>query len=58
MSLWATPDLTTGDLMVAFHDGCRSGLRPVEALRAAQLGVRAEHPHPWWWAPFIVAGAG
>jgi CHAT domain-containing protein len=58
MSLWPTPDLTTGDLMVAFHDGCRSGLRPVEALRAAQLGVRAEHPHPWWWAPFIVAGAG
>lgn len=58
MSLWPTPDVATGDLMVAFHEGCRSGQRPVEALRSAQISVRAEHPHPWWWAPFIVAGAG
>jgi len=58
MSLWPTPDLAAGDLMLAFHEARLSGLRPIEALRAAQLGVRAEHPHPWWWAPFIVAGAG
>ena len=58
MSLWPTPDLTTGDLMLAFHERLHAGLRPAEALRAAQLGVRAEHPHPWWWAPFIVTGAG
>ncbi|MCA9285214.1 MAG: CHAT domain-containing protein, partial [Phycisphaerales bacterium] len=61
-SLWTTSDSSTAALMDHFYHGLLGGpngssLRPSEALRAAQLALRAERPHPVLWAPFIITGA-
>ena len=29
---------------------------PVHALREAMIEVRREHPHPFYWAPFVLTG--
>ena len=46
------------DLMTAFHTASGAGASPANVLRVAQQQVRERYPHPWWWAPFIVSGAG
>jgi CHAT domain-containing protein len=55
-SLWLAHDETTADLMAAFYKELRQGSDPAAALRAAQLGLRARQPHPYFWAPFVVVG--
>jgi CHAT domain-containing protein len=55
VSLWPVADEATGQLMVSFYrERERSGA--AEALRQAQLATRRDHPHPLFWAPFIVVG--
>ncbi len=58
MSLWPARDEASVDLMTAFHTARGAGASPANALRIAQLETRERYPHPWWWAPFIVSGAG
>ena len=55
-SLWEVADDTTATLMEQLHRGLREGLTPAEALQRASHRVRANHPHPFYWAPFIVTG--
>jgi CHAT domain-containing protein len=57
MSLWPARDDATVGLMARFHSARQAGRRPAAALREAQLAVRAHHPHPWWWAAFVISGA-
>ncbi len=52
-TLWNVDDAVTADLMAAFYRGLRAGHSPAESLRAAQLSIRATHPQPAYWAPFI-----
>lgn len=56
VSLWLVQDDTTAALMTEWYRGLRRGLGPAAALRAAQLGLMAHHPHPYYWAPFVVMG--
>jgi CHAT domain-containing protein len=35
----------------------RSGEPAAAALRSAMQEVRAEHPHPYHWAPFVLIGS-
>ena len=56
MSLWKVPDRATQELMVDFYRRLLAGEPRGEALRAAQLSVRASHPHPRSWAAFICQG--
>ncbi len=56
VSLWEVNDETTGKLMRSFYQGLQAGKQKIEALREAQLQVREEHPHPYYWAPFILSG--
>jgi len=58
VSLWPVHDSTTADLMSSFYRSLRAGELPAAALRAAMLEVRASHPHPYHWAPFVLIGPG
>jgi tetratricopeptide (TPR) repeat protein/CHAT domain-containing protein len=56
MSLWKVPDDTTRELMEAFYRGILAGRRRDEALRAAQLSIRAKFPDTLSWGAFICQG--
>ena len=56
VSLWVVQDETTASLMEKYYEGLRDGAGPAEALRAAQLAIKAERPHPYYWAPFVLVG--
>jgi len=61
MSLWKVPDEQTQELMEDFYhrmlgtDGKPPQPR-AEALRDAQLAVKARHPQPFYWGAFICQG--
>ena len=60
LSQWQVEADSTSDLMVAFHQKRRRGLSDADAMRAAALRIRrgADTAHPFYWASFIVIGAG
>jgi CHAT domain-containing protein len=55
-SLWTVDDDATGELMLSFYRHLRRGMSKADALRAAQQETRAHHPHPYYWAGFVLAG--
>ena len=55
-SLWSVRERQTGDLMTAFYNNLRDGMSKADALRQAQARVRAAHPHPYYWAAFVLTG--
>ncbi|WP_219416276.1 CHAT domain-containing protein [Pseudonocardia nigra] len=57
VSLWLVQDDTTEALMRHWYAGLRSGQDGATALRAAQLALRADRPHPYHWAPFVFIGS-
>ncbi len=57
VSLWLVEDETTATLMTDFYRHLVQGGDPAAALRQAQLSLRASHPHPYFWAPFVLVGA-
>jgi tetratricopeptide (TPR) repeat protein len=56
VSLWLVQDEATASLMEKYYERLRDGAGPAEALRAAQLAIKEEHPHPYYWAPFVLVG--
>ncbi|MEM9770312.1 MAG: CHAT domain-containing protein [Cyanobacteria bacterium P01_D01_bin.73] len=57
-SLWQVPDKSTQVLMEAFYEELLAGETYANALRTAQLKVRAQSPNPRDWAAFMVIGDG
>jgi CHAT domain-containing protein/uncharacterized protein HemY len=57
-TLWSVQDDTTALLMERFYTHLRSGIAPAQALRQAQIEVRAKYPHPFYWAAFVLTGDG
>jgi len=55
-SLWATSDASTAELMKHMYSQISTGASKRSALRAAQLAVKNEYGHPYYWAPFILMG--
>ncbi|NER99300.1 MAG: CHAT domain-containing protein, partial [Symploca sp. SIO1B1] len=55
-SLWNVDDASTGLLMKRFYTYLLSGIGKAEALRQAQIDVRKEYPHPYYWAAFVLTG--
>jgi len=58
MSLWKVNDESTKELMIGFY---REWLRhpegsKQEALRMAQLLLREQYAHPFFWGPFVMVG--
>jgi CHAT domain-containing protein/Tfp pilus assembly protein PilF len=60
LSQWRVDSESTTRLMTTFHRNRRNGMSDAQALRAAALGVRKDpaYQHPFYWAPFIMIGAG
>lgn len=57
VSLWMVNDRSTAAFMRWFYAGLKVGLSKRAALRQAQLMVKQEYPHPYYWAPFVLTGA-
>jgi CHAT domain-containing protein len=55
-SLWATSDESTAKLMKRMYTEISAGASKRAALRTAQLAVKDEYGHPYYWAPFILMG--
>ena len=55
-SLWDVNDYTTGDLMKHFYGYLAEGNSKSQSLRKAMVRLREEHPHPYYWAPFLLMG--
>jgi CHAT domain-containing protein len=58
LSLWDVHDDSTGEFMVEFYLGMKRGSSKADALQAACLRLRDTHPHPYYWAPFLLIGKG
>jgi tetratricopeptide (TPR) repeat protein len=56
MSLWSVPDEPTLELMVDYYQRILSGDGRADALRNAQLSLRAKYPDPYYWGAFICQG--
>ena len=56
VSLWTVNDRSTAQLMRRFYAGLQAGLSNARALQDAIVEVKAEFPHPYYWAPFMLMG--
>lgn len=56
MSLWKVPDQQTQELMEEFYRRILAGEPRAEALRQAQLAMKATYPDPLYWGAFICQG--
>ena len=56
ISVWDVNDETTADLMRYFYSNLAEGHPKSESLRLAMLQLRQDHPHPYYWAPFLLMG--
>ncbi len=56
MSLWKVPDEPTRELMGDFYGRLMAGQGRAEALRQAQLAMKARYPEPFYWGAFICQG--
>lgn len=56
VSLWLVQDSTTINLMADWYRGLNQGASRASALRQAQINLRKQYPHPYYWAPFVVIG--
>lgn len=55
-SLWTVDDEATSLLMKAFYGHLKLGMSKAAALQAAQSETRKKHPHPYYWAAFVLTG--
>jgi CHAT domain-containing protein len=56
MSLWRVPDRQTQELMEDFYRRILMGQACADALREAQLAMKAKCPNPYCWGAFICQG--
>jgi CHAT domain-containing protein/predicted negative regulator of RcsB-dependent stress response len=56
LSLWDVNDHTTAQFMTSFYRRIQQSDSKPEALAAAAKEIREHHPHPYYWAPFVLVG--
>jgi CHAT domain-containing protein len=56
VSLWAVNDRSTSELMRELYLQIDRGESKRSALRRAQLAIKDEYGHPYYWAPFVLMG--
>jgi CHAT domain-containing protein len=57
-SIWEVDDRATAELMERLYAHLATGEPIAHALRLAQLDLRSERSHPFFWAGFVVIGDG
>jgi CHAT domain-containing protein len=56
-TLWEVDDAATATMMSTFYQQLNAGQGPAQALRTAQLALRAIRPDPYFWAGWVAEGA-
>jgi len=56
LTLWDVQDQSTAQFMTAFYGHWERCGDKSTALRRAALDLRADYPHPYYWAPFVLVG--
>jgi len=56
LSLWDVHDQTTSQLMQSFYRHFISTGDMPKALQSTMQSLREQHPHPYYWAPFVLVG--
>ncbi len=57
VSQWLVQDDTGAMLMAEWYARLARGQNSAAALRGAQLAIKRSHPHPYYWAPFVLIGS-
>jgi len=57
LTLWDVHDRSTTEFMKAFYSYLVSGENKAVAVQHAMADLRTTHPHPYYWAPFILMGS-
>jgi len=55
-SLWNAEDSTSAEIMTQFYQNLQKGMTKSEAMQKAKLSQIDQHPHPFFWSPFILIG--
>jgi CHAT domain-containing protein len=56
LTLWDVNDHSTSQFMSAFYTRFRQSGDMPQSLAEAAKEIRQEHPHPYFWAPFVLVG--
>jgi len=56
VELWRVRPQPSEAFFARFYSELLSGKSKHQAMRAAQLAVRADYPHPFYWAQFVLSG--
>ena len=56
LSLWDVNDRSTSLFMRSFYSELGAGRSKAHAFATAAKEVRRTHPHPYFWAPFVLVG--
>lgn len=54
MSLWKVDDAATQQLMTSFYSNWMSGMSKAEALKNAQISLKKQFSHPYYWGAFVM----
>jgi antitoxin component YwqK of YwqJK toxin-antitoxin module/CHAT domain-containing protein len=54
MSLWKVDDAATQQLMTSFYTNWMGGMSKPEALKLAQISLKKQYPHPYYWGAFVM----
>jgi len=57
VSQWLVQDQAAALLMDVCYSQLNAGTDLAAALRLAQLNVKEQYPHPYFWSPFVLMGA-
>jgi CHAT domain-containing protein len=57
LTLWDVQDRSTAGFMASFYGRLAAQPDKAAALEGAVQEVREKHPHPYYWAPFVLIGA-
>jgi CHAT domain-containing protein len=56
VTLWLVEDEASASLMSFSYEQLARGADYASALRMAQLALKEQRPHPYYWGPFVLIG--